>query len=210
MTENTLADGSGGTTGRTTGPATGPVSDETAPRAHTMRFQGAANRLMRGLLRTPLICRGIGKYLITVYVVGRKSGKRYIVPVAYTRHDGGLLIGTPFGWVRNLRTGTPVSIRLKGKLREADVEVYTDQSRVVDAYSIMAADNHNFAKFNQIRIGADGTPNAEDLHPRVAGRSAGRPDDPALTSVVSNSSGLAAITTGIVTTDCRKGLSRPR
>lgn len=48
------------------------------------------------------MCRGIGKALITLYVVGRKSGRHYTVPVAYVPHDGALLFGTPFGWGRNL------------------------------------------------------------------------------------------------------------
>jgi deazaflavin-dependent oxidoreductase (nitroreductase family) len=134
------------------------------PRAQTLAFQGVANRIIRGLLRTPLVCRLIGKKLLTVYVVGRKSGRQYIVPVAYTRHDGRLLIGTPFGWVRNLRTGQPVDIRLKGTRRSADVEVLTDEASVVDHYATMARDNHQFAKFNKIGFDDSGTPNPDDLH----------------------------------------------
>jgi deazaflavin-dependent oxidoreductase (nitroreductase family) len=129
-----------------------------------MRFQGAANRVVRVLLRTPGICRLLGRLLITVSVVGRKSGTRYVIPVAYTRHDGALLIGTPFGWARNLRTGTPVTIRLKGKQLQSDVEVIKDEVGVVAAYAIMAADNKNFASFNQIGFDADGRPKQEDLH----------------------------------------------
>ena len=101
-------------------------------------------------------------------VVGRKSGTRYVVPVAYTRHDGALLIGTPFGWARNLRTGTPVNIRLKGKQLQADVEVITDEPGVVAAYAIMAADNKNFASFNQIGFDADGRAEAGGSAPGVA------------------------------------------
>jgi hypothetical protein len=36
-----------------------------APRAQTLAFQGAANRVMRGLLRMPLLCRVIGNWLMT-------------------------------------------------------------------------------------------------------------------------------------------------
>ena len=132
--------------------------------AQTLALQGLVNRIVRGLLRTPLLCRVVGKRLITVYVVGRKSGRRYSVPVAYTRHDGILLVGTPFGWGRNLRTGQPVAIRLQGKRRTADVEVLTDEGDVVAAYTVMARDNHQFAKFNQISIDAAGNPSPIDLH----------------------------------------------
>jgi deazaflavin-dependent oxidoreductase (nitroreductase family) len=136
----------------------------TSDRAQTLALQGLVNRIVRGLLRTPLLCRIVGKRLITVYVVGRKSGRRYSVPVAYTRHDGILLVGTPFGWGRNLRTGQPVTIRLQGKRRTADVEVLTDEGGVVAAYAVMARDNHQFAKFNHISIDAAGNPGSIDLH----------------------------------------------
>jgi deazaflavin-dependent oxidoreductase (nitroreductase family) len=129
-----------------------------------MRFQGAVNRVIRVLLRIPLVCRGIGHFLITVYAVGRKSGKMYVVPVAYAPHDGALLIGTPFPWARNLRTGTPVTIRLKGKRLTADVTVIADEAGVTDAYAVMARYNKNFASFNKIGFDADGTPNQHDLH----------------------------------------------
>jgi hypothetical protein len=127
-------------------------------------MQRLVNRVVRTLLRTPLLCRGIGKRLITVYVVGRKSGRRYAVPVAYTEHGGTLLTGTEFGWGRNLRTGEPVNIRLNGKLRQADVEVRTDEPGVVAAYAAMARDNHGFAKFNKIGLDRAGNPDPADLH----------------------------------------------
>jgi len=141
--------------------------DKTAtdgPRAQKLAAQGLVNRLMRGLLRTPLLCRAVGKRLLTLYVVGRKSGRRYAIPVAYTRHDGVLLIGSPFGWGRNLRTGEPVTIRLKGRRRPADVQVLSDEPEVVAAFAVMARDNHNFANFNKIGFDASGNPDPEDLH----------------------------------------------
>jgi hypothetical protein len=141
------------------GPVTAP-----GPRAQTLPVQALVNRIVRGLLRTPLLSRLVGSRLVTVYVVGRKSGRHYAVPVAYTRHRGDLLIGTPFGWSRNLRTGEAVAIRLQGRRRLAEVEVIADEPGVVDAYGVMARDNHNFAKFNQIGFGPDGNPVPADLH----------------------------------------------
>ena len=53
-------------------------------RAQTLAL-GPGDRIVRGLLRTPLLyCRVVGNRLITVYVVGRKSRRHYNVPVAYT------------------------------------------------------------------------------------------------------------------------------
>jgi len=133
-------------------------------RAQTLALQALVNRVVRGLLRTPLVSRLVGSRLVTLYVVGRKSGRRYAVPVAYTWHEGHLLIGSPFGWGRNLRTGEATAIRLKGRRRLADVRVLADEDDVVDAYAVIARDNHNFAKFNKIGFDSAGNPERDDLH----------------------------------------------
>src|SRR5215470_15713360 len=136
----------------------------TAAGAQTLPLQGLVNRVIRGLLRTPVLCRLVGKRLITVYLVGRKSGRRYAVPVAYTRHNGTLLVGTQFAWARNLRTGEPVHIRLAGRRRSADVQVVADETGVVEHFASMARDNHQFAKFNKIGLDQRGDPRPGDLH----------------------------------------------
>jgi deazaflavin-dependent oxidoreductase (nitroreductase family) len=135
-----------------------------AVRAQTLPMQGLVNKVVRALLSTPLIGQLVGQRLITVYVVGRKSGRHYAVPVAYTRRDKTLLVGTQFAWIRNLRTGEPVDVRLGGKRRTADVQVLTDEPGVVEHMAFMARDNHQFAKFNQIGLDQHGEPSPEDLH----------------------------------------------
>jgi hypothetical protein len=109
------------------------------------------------------VCRLAGNRLITVYVVGPTSGRHYNLPVAYTRHDGSLLIGTPFAWQTQPRTSVPVDIRLKGKRRPAEVQVLTEDAGVVELYAVMARDNHNFAKFNKIGFDPAGTPESANL-----------------------------------------------
>jgi hypothetical protein len=106
----------------------------------------------------------MGSRLVTLYIVGRKSGRRYTIPVAYTRDKGDLLIGTPFGWGRNLRTGEPIEILLKGRRRQADVRAFTDEADVVGLYATMCRDNKQFAKFNKIGFDASGKPEPDDLH----------------------------------------------
>lgn len=133
-------------------------------RVQTMRYQGAANAVTRTLLRVPLLDRLVGRRLIVIDVVGRSSGRLYRVPVAYTRHEGELLVGTPFAWGRNLRSGEPVTILLKGRRVRADVTVLTDEPDVVAAYAVMARDNRQFAAFNKIGLDAAGDPDPDDLH----------------------------------------------
>jgi hypothetical protein len=132
--------------------------------AQTIAVQNQVNTIIRGLLHVPGLSKVIGSKLLTVYVTGRKSGRHYTMPVAYTKHDGALLIGTPFAWGRNLRTGEPIEILLQGKKRVADVRVYKDEAEVEEAYSVICRDNKNFAQFNKIGIGANGDPDPDDLH----------------------------------------------
>ncbi len=134
-----------------------------AHRATTLRFQGLTNRVTRTLLATPLVSRAVGRRLVTLYVVGRTSFRRLTIPVAYTRHDGDLLVGTPFGWGRNLRTGQPIELRYKGSRRWADVESYTAEADVTRFYADMARDNRQFAAFNKIGTTPQGDPDPEDL-----------------------------------------------
>src|SRR5258708_24972083 len=94
-------------------PVTGGGAAATAPAAQRLALQGVANGVVRGMLRAPVVSRFGGERLVTLYVVGRKSGRRFTLPVAYTKQGKDLLIGTPFGWGRNLRTGEPLTIRLK-------------------------------------------------------------------------------------------------
>jgi deazaflavin-dependent oxidoreductase (nitroreductase family) len=139
------------------------MTDRAPGTAQTLPTQGLVNWIVRGLLRAPLISRGIGGRLLTLYVVGRKSGKRYTVPVAYTRHGDELLIGTPFGWARNLRTGDTVEVNFKGRRRTANVVAQADEASVVSAYEIIARDNRSFANFNKIGFLDDGRPDPGDL-----------------------------------------------
>ena len=148
----------------TSEPMMGNPAVRPSPRGQTRAIQSLGNRIVRGLLRTPLLGRLAGSRLVTLYIVGRKTGRRYTVPVAYTRSEGDLLIGTPFGWGRNLRTGEAVAIRLKGRRRLADVEVFTDERAVTDAYGVMCRDNHTFARFNGIGLDSAGRPDQADLH----------------------------------------------
>jgi hypothetical protein len=67
-------------------------------------------------------------------------------------------------WARNLRTGEPVDVRLRGRRQTADVTVVTDEAGVVSDYAIIAGDNHQFARFNNIRLDDTGQPNPTDLH----------------------------------------------
>jgi deazaflavin-dependent oxidoreductase (nitroreductase family) len=145
-------------------PSAGAVPPDPAPRVQTSRFQPVVNRVARALLGLPGLSRVVGRRLITLYVVGRRTGRRYTVPVAYTPYEGTLLIGTAAGWAKNLRTGEPVEVRHRGRRRRAAVRVHTDEAEVVRYYAAICRDNRTFASFNRIALDADGAPDPHDLH----------------------------------------------
>lgn len=128
-------------------------------------YQTAVNHVVRTLLRVPVLSGVVGKHLLTLHVVGRKSGKAYDVPLAYTRHNGTLLIGTAQRpWVKNLRPGTPVAASLGGPRQQFNPTVYTSEADVLRLYEIIARDNAANAKFNGIGFGADGAPVKADIY----------------------------------------------
>jgi deazaflavin-dependent oxidoreductase (nitroreductase family) len=127
-------------------------------------MQGLVNAITRTALKTPGVARGIGRKLILLHVVGRKTGKHYDIPIAYMEHEGKVLVGTPFGWVKNLHTGDPLDVHYKGDRRTAQVEVVDDEEGVVELFRLMCKDNHAFAKFNNIHLDEKGEPEEQDLH----------------------------------------------
>jgi len=55
-------------------PLTGRPMAAPAPRAKLLGAQNLVNRIIKGLLRTPLLSRLAGRRLVTLYVTGIGSG----------------------------------------------------------------------------------------------------------------------------------------
>ncbi|MDE1669524.1 MULTISPECIES: nitroreductase/quinone reductase family protein [Nocardia] len=128
-------------------------------------YQAMMNRFVRTLLRVPGLSGVVGKRLMILHVVGRKSGAVYDVPLAYTRHGDVLLIGTALRpWVKNLRAGGPVRASFGGAARTFDPVVHTSEADVLRLYEIIARDNKQNAKFNGIGYTADGSPSKADIY----------------------------------------------
>ncbi|MBF6441866.1 nitroreductase/quinone reductase family protein [Nocardia farcinica] len=129
------------------------------------RFQRVVNAVVRTLLRAPVLGPVVGRRLLILHVVGRKTGRVFDIPLAYTRHDGALLIGTAVRpWVRNLRPGTPVQVSMGGPRRTAEAEVFTDEAEVMRLFEIIARDNPRNAEYNGIGFASDGSPNKADIY----------------------------------------------
>ncbi len=121
------------------------------------------NDFMSWVLRSPL--HGMlsnGMMLITV--TGRKTGKKYTLPVGYYRENGFLWVITSRDrtWWKNLRGGAEVSLLLKRKpvtaFAEPELEERSVEARMVEYVKHVPQG----AKPLGIRV-ENGNANAEDI-----------------------------------------------
>ncbi len=127
------------------------------------------NPVMKTLLRSPLH-RPMSKRLIVLSFTGRKSGKRYNIPVGYVQTDPRtLLVATNSAWWKNLR-GARVKVRLRGHNYTGVTEVTTDQEGLQAAFRELLADAPQLREITGVRLDAKGEPIPEDV---AAARSAG-------------------------------------
>jgi hypothetical protein len=135
------------------------MSTTSAPRPLRVRLLPRLFRVvnvpMRFLLGLP-VPTPLGGRLMLVYLTGRKSGRRYRLPVSYVR-DGETLL-TPGGgrWKLNLVEGRPERLRLRGRDISARPEIVSDPDQVERLLSRMAEANPAVARFVPIPRTADG------------------------------------------------------
>lgn len=98
----------------------------------------------------------LGRNLMLVFVIGRKTGKTYRQPLSYVR-DGATLL-TPGGgrWKLNLTGDTPVRIRLRGHDIRAIPELVSDAAEVDRLLHVMVAASRRAAAFTGIARTPDG------------------------------------------------------
>jgi len=133
----------------------------------TSGVQRVGNAVVLGLLRSPLH-RLLSGRLLAISVIGRRTGRRYTIPVGYAEHGADLLIGTAGTWCRNLRPGTPVEVRLRGRRRHYDPEVVREEPRAAELYRVILRRNPVHGRFAHIRIAPDGGPDRDDLRRALA------------------------------------------
>jgi deazaflavin-dependent oxidoreductase (nitroreductase family) len=96
---------------------------------------------------------------------GRKSGKSYTTPMNYLEMNGGLYTNSyrDRAWWRNLRGGAEVTLRLRGEDVPAHAEVIEDQASVSGYLNEYFESAFHLAKYMEVRMDADGNPDAEDI-----------------------------------------------
>ena len=142
----------------------GPAASRRPP-PRLMRVLNVPMRAMLGLpFPTPM-----GKRLMLVHHIGRKTGRRYRQPVSYARMPDGTLL-TPGGgrWVRNLTDGRPVEIELRGKKLLAVPELVSDPDELERTLRSFSAANPFAARFIPLLNGGESAkPDPEALRAAV-------------------------------------------
>jgi deazaflavin-dependent oxidoreductase (nitroreductase family) len=126
-----------------------------------------ANRVPAAILSSPLHGLLSGKRLVLGFT-GRRSGTRYATPVNYLQRGGELLITTDHGWWHNLEGGAPVELRLRGRQVRATAEAVRDHDLVAEALTAIVRDHPPYGRWANVRVAADGTPEAADIRAEVA------------------------------------------
>ncbi len=123
--------------------------------------------VMIWLLRSPFHAL-ISKNTMLVSYTGRKSGKKYTIPVSFhsDRDDQGeCLVVTSFRrrtWWRNLRSGASVTLLLQRRELPATAEVVEDDPGVASLLSAYLQQEPRLARYMGVGIEA-GVPNPDDV-----------------------------------------------
>jgi deazaflavin-dependent oxidoreductase (nitroreductase family) len=127
------------------------------------RIQRIGNAMARAVLRAPLLHRLVSNRLLIITVAGRRTGKRYRVPVGYVGIEDRLLIGTGGNWYRNLRPDIPVEVLVRRRSMRMLPQVIDDMDTAFNLYGDIIRHNPMHGRYANIRLDPDGQPNRSDL-----------------------------------------------
>ena len=87
------------------------------------------NPVVRGLVGSPL--HGVvDGALLVLHVVGRRTGRRYDIPVGYVDLDGRFVVVTQHAWRANLRGGADVDVTWQGRRRQMHADLVEEPGAV--------------------------------------------------------------------------------
>ncbi len=111
------------------------------------------NPTLRLALRAPLIGPALKDFMV-VNFTGRKTGRRFSVPVSAHEIDGDLYVLLNAGWKHNFRDGAPAEVLYEGKTTAMQGQLITEPvvvadlaHRVAEAYGAKKAQRSMGLKF---------------------------------------------------------------
>ena len=152
-----------------TGPSAHPYVTSYEPGVRYRRWFRLGNTFMRAILRTRLGERMQGLSILTFS--GRRTGKRYAVPVSVIDVDGSSIVLTASPWKVNLRGGADVEVRAGRSIRRMRASLVEDPQRVADVYEkLLPTVGVEHAKRLGLVLAGDRFPTREELIEGIRGR----------------------------------------
>jgi len=121
------------------------------------------NRTMKFILRSPL--HGlVSKSILLITFTGRVSGQTYTTPVSYSQTDGQVTIFTHAKWWKNLRGGTPVTLRLRGRQIQGLAQPIAEDKQaiaagLIDHLKLVPSD----ARYYGVTLDPQGNPDPQEV-----------------------------------------------
>jgi hypothetical protein len=135
-------------------------------RASRSRVFLVLNPFMRLMLHLPI--KPMQERLMLLTYTGRRSGRRYTLPLSYVADaDGSLLVPGGGAWKRGIQLGRPVTVRLLGRNRMATPEVIRDVAEIERLLPRLVSGNPRAESFIGVPMDADGRPNRARLEQAV-------------------------------------------
>lgn len=123
------------------------------------------NPVVAALLRSPLHALMSGDVML-ITVTGRRTGRRFTIPVSYTRDGGTVRCFTErqTKWWRNLRGGADVTLRVAGEDRNGRAQaIGDDPERISQALGAFLTRLPRDAVYYDVRLESDQRPDPDDV-----------------------------------------------
>jgi hypothetical protein len=125
------------------------------------------NKAMKFVLRSP--AHGmVSKTVLLITFNGRTSGKAYTTPVSYSQSGNQVTIFTHAAWWKNLQSGAPVSIYLRGReLTGLTGPVAEDKKAIAARLAEHLRKVPSDAKYYSVTFDDHGNPKTEEVEKAV-------------------------------------------
>lgn len=125
------------------------------------------NSAMKFVLRSP-VHGMVSKSVLLITFKGRKSGKTYTTPVSYSQDEDQVTIFTHAAWWKNLGSGAPVTLRIRGHEFQGVAEpVAEDKRAIAEALNVHLRKVPSDAGYYQVTFDGGKNPRAEEVEKAV-------------------------------------------
>ena len=106
----------------------------------------------------------VSKTVLLITFTGCKSGKTYTTPVSYSQNNDQVRIFTHAALWKNLRAGTPVTLRIRGRELQGQAEpVVGDPQVIADGLAAHLRQVPSDTRYCSVTFDQRGSPRAEDV-----------------------------------------------